>query len=248
MPNQPTDPLITVYVMDDDPLARRLMVDEIGRDPHITVVGDAPASVRIHDCPAVADAHVVVLGVQRDDADRLTARIADLIARLRARIIVFAASATVGSGAAAVAAGAFGLIDKDAGTRQLRCAVGAVANGNVVLSQSAAAQFATLVPAEGGRPPAGRLAALTTSESEVLRLLSLGLSTEQTAVRLGISGGTVKSHVSHILAKLGVASRTQAVAMAHRSGLFAPRTLAPFEAAPAGPAPRRLPTASSPNA
>jgi DNA-binding NarL/FixJ family response regulator len=73
-----------------------------------------------------------------------------------------------------------------------------------------------------------RLADLTTRETEVLRLVGTGLSNTQIAERLVLSEATVKTHVKHIMAKLQLVSRAQAVVVAYESGLVVP-------AAPPGP-------------
>ncbi|WP_164873226.1 response regulator transcription factor, partial [Streptomyces resistomycificus] len=74
---------------------------------------------------------------------------------------------------------------------------------------------------------ADRAAVLTAREQDVLRLLALGRSNRQIGEELFISGKTASVHVSNILAKLGAASRTEAVAVAYRQGLIAPETSGP---------------------
>ena len=108
---------------------------------------------------------------------------------------------------------------KDAGADEILAALRAVTRGLVVLDPAVARLTTLRIPA------AARIGdelgeALTERESEVLQLLSLGLPNKTIASRLGISEHTAKFHVGSIMAKLGAASRTEAVALAARRGLL----------------------------
>jgi DNA-binding NarL/FixJ family response regulator len=125
----------------------------------------------------------------------------------------------------ALRAGASGFLTKDAPTQQLVDAVRAVAAGDAVLSASVTRQLLDQV---GRRLPVAvpraseRLEALTEREHDVLRLLATGLSNGEIAQALVVSEATVKTHVSHLLAKLGLRDRVQAVIFAYERGLVAP--------------------------
>jgi DNA-binding NarL/FixJ family response regulator len=114
----------------------------------------------------------------------------------------------------AIRAGAIGYLLKDTNADELRRAVKAAAEGQVQLSPEAAARLMREV-----RTPEAQ-DALTERETDVLRLLADGQSNKEIARNLSIGEKTVKTHVSSILAKLGVQSRTQAVLQAMRSGLI----------------------------
>jgi NarL family two-component system response regulator LiaR len=117
----------------------------------------------------------------------------------------------------AIRAGAIGYLLKDTEAHELRRAIKAAATGQVQLSPQAAARLLREV-----RTPEKIKAALTERETEVLRLLAQGLSNKEIAQSLNVGEQTVKTHVSHILEKLAVPSRTQAALYAMRTGLVPP--------------------------
>jgi DNA-binding NarL/FixJ family response regulator len=125
----------------------------------------------------------------------------------------------------ALRAGASGFLLKDAPTQEVVAAVRAVAAGDAVLSAAVTRrlldQVARRLPAPVSRQPAD-LDLLTEREHEVLRMLANGLSNAEIAAALVVSDATVKSHVSHLLGKLGLRDRVQAVIYAYETGLISP--------------------------
>jgi DNA-binding NarL/FixJ family response regulator len=123
----------------------------------------------------------------------------------------------------ALHAGASGFLLKNAPPEELVHAVRVVASGDALLAPSVTRR---LIEEFGRRPaPRGqdrRLTALTERELDVLRLLANGLSNAEIAGRLFLGEGTVKTHISHLLAKLGLRDRVQAVVFAYESGLVTP--------------------------
>jgi DNA-binding NarL/FixJ family response regulator len=127
-------------------------------------------------------------------------------------------------------AGASGFLLKDVTAERLFDAVRVVAAGEALLAPAVTrrliSEFARIQPHEGPREgpravPAA-LSALTPRETEVLRLVAEGLSNPEIATRLVVTEETVKTHVSRLLAKLGLRDRTQAVVAAYESGLVVP--------------------------
>jgi DNA-binding NarL/FixJ family response regulator len=124
----------------------------------------------------------------------------------------------------ALRAGASGFLLKDASGRQLAEAVRVVAAGDALLSPSVNRRlieaFARAGPPRG--PTRERVEWLTERETEVLALVAQGLSNAEIAAHLVVAEQTVKTHVSRILAKLGLRDRTQAVVFAYETGLVRP--------------------------
>ena len=125
----------------------------------------------------------------------------------------------------ALRAGASGFLLKDVTAERLFDAVRVVAAGEALLAPAVTrrliSEFTRLRPAKDAAPAAG-LGTLTPRETEVLRLVAEGLSNPEVAQRLVVTEETVKTHVSRILAKLGLRDRTQAVVAAYESGLVVP--------------------------
>jgi DNA-binding NarL/FixJ family response regulator len=125
----------------------------------------------------------------------------------------------------ALRSGASGFLLKDAPTQEVVAAVRAVAAGDAVLSAAVTRQLlnqvARRLPAAVSGGP-DELDLLTEREHEVLRLLANGLSNAEIAAALLVSEGTVKTHVSHLLGKLGLRDRVQAVIYAYETRLIAP--------------------------
>jgi DNA-binding NarL/FixJ family response regulator len=126
----------------------------------------------------------------------------------------------------ALRAGASGFLLKDVTAERLFDAVRVIAAGDALLAPSVTrrliGEFARQRPLPAGSQPSAALRALTPRETEVLRLIAEGLSNPEIAQRLVVTEETVKTHVSRILAKLGLRDRTQAVVAAYECGLVVP--------------------------
>jgi len=130
----------------------------------------------------------------------------------------------------ALRAGASGFLLKDVSADRLFEAVRVIAAGDALLAPTVTrrliSEFALLHSAPDTMS-ASALAALTPRETQVLRLVADGLSNPEIAARLFVTEETVKTHVSHVLSKLGLRDRTQAVVVAYESGLVVPRSRGP---------------------
>ncbi|WP_406444169.1 response regulator transcription factor [Streptomyces sp. NBC_00631] len=127
----------------------------------------------------------------------------------------------------ALRAGASGFLLKEVTAERLFDAVRVVAAGDALLAPAITrrliGEFARLPDRAAANTPPPRLGTLTARETEVLLLVAEGLSNPEIAARLVVGEETVKTHVSRILAKLGLRDRTQAVVAAYESGLVVPR-------------------------
>jgi DNA-binding NarL/FixJ family response regulator len=130
----------------------------------------------------------------------------------------------------ALRAGASGFLLKDVTAERLFDAVRVIAAGQALLAPAVTrrliSEFAQTRPTPPSPSPTA-LAALTTRETQVLRLVAEGLSNPEIAARLVITEETVKTHVSRMLTKLGLRDRTQAVVTAYETGLVTPRSREP---------------------
>jgi DNA-binding NarL/FixJ family response regulator len=124
----------------------------------------------------------------------------------------------------ALRAGASGFMLKDAPPEELLAAIEVIARGDALIApavtRSVIEEFVRRSPAAAASAPV--LDGLTEREREVLELLARGMSNAEIAERLVVSAGTVKTHVAHVLGKLGLRDRVQAVILAYESGLITP--------------------------
>ncbi|MFF5083895.1 LuxR C-terminal-related transcriptional regulator [Actinoplanes sp. NPDC000266] len=146
-------------------------------------------------------------------------------AGLPVRVLVMAAGDTDDDVLAAIAAGAAGFLSKDVPGAELIAAVRAVAAGGAVITPSVLARILARVADALPAPEtttAGKLDALTEREREVLVHVARGHSNAEIAAALRVSETTIKTHVGHVLTKLRLRDRTQAVVLAYETGLVKP--------------------------
>jgi len=204
---------IRIVIADDHWVVREGLRMYLGRDPTFEIVGEAEDGAQAVRLVAQAQPDVVLMDLLMPVMDGITA--IETIRREVPRTEVVALTSVLEDEqvVAAVRAGAIGYVLKDAHGLELKDAIRAAADGRVHLSPEAAARLLR----EVRTPPQPER--LTARETEVLRLVSLGLSNKEIARRLSIGEGTVKTHVSSLLNKLGLQSRTQAALHAVRLGL-----------------------------
>ncbi|MEU9039803.1 response regulator transcription factor [Streptomyces sp. NPDC048352] len=198
---------IRLLLADDHPVVRAGLRAVLDTEPDFAVVAEAATAERAVELAAAEAVDVVLMDLQFGSGMHGSAATAAITARPGApRVLVLTTYDTDADILAAVEAGASGYLLKDAPPEELAAAVRTAAAG-----QSALAPAVALRLMDRMRTPAE---ALTKRELEVLQLVADGLSNQQISKRLFLSQATVKSHLVHVYAKLGVDSRTSAVAAA----------------------------------
>jgi DNA-binding NarL/FixJ family response regulator len=205
---------IRTLIADDHGIVRQGLRMYLGSDPEIEIIGEARDGAEALKLAHQLHPDVVLMDLLMPVMDGIAATSA--IRRELPDTEVVALTSVLEDVAVveAIRAGAIGYLLKDTEAHELRRAIKAAAAGQVQLSPQAAARLIREV-----RTPENSQAALTERETEVLRLLAQGLSNKEIAQSLNVGAQTVKTHVSHILEKLAVPSRTQAALYAMRTGL-----------------------------
>jgi two-component system, NarL family, response regulator LiaR len=204
---------IRILIADDHSVVRQGLRMFLGLDPELEVIGEARDGAEALQRAHELHPDVVLIDLLMPVMDGIAA--IGAIRRELPDVEVIALTSVLddSSVVGAVRAGAIGYLLKDTEADDLCRAIKAAAAGQVQLSPKAAARLMREVRAPDSPE------ALTEREVDVLRLLAQGQANKQIARNLGIGEKTVKTHVSNILAKLGVPSRTQAALYAVRIGL-----------------------------
>ena len=216
---------IRVLLVDDQDLVRAGFAMVLGSQPDIQVVGEAAdgrAAVRLaREHPA----DVMVMDVRMPGTDGVVATAEICQAADRPKVLILTTFDLDEYAFSALRAGASGFLLKSAPPEELLYAIRCVHNGDAVVAPSTTrrmiGRFLPHLPAPGG--PAPELGELTSREREVLTPVGAGLSNSEIAALLHISEATVKTHVGHVMAKLGLRDRIQAVVYAYETGLITPQ-------------------------
>jgi DNA-binding NarL/FixJ family response regulator len=211
---------IRVLVADDQSMVRAGFRMLLAREPDIEVVAEARDGHEAVYQAARFDPTVVLMDIRMPELDGLEATRRILAADDRARILILTTFDLDEYVYEALSAGASGFVLKDDPPEQLIAAIRTVAAGDALLSPSVTKRVIRQFARTPRPSPPEEVAELTTREHEVLRLIALGLSNAEIAQELYISEGTVKTHVTHVLQKLNLRDRVQAVVLAYRTGLF----------------------------
>lgn len=216
--------MIRVLTADDQPLVRMGLRALVASEPGLELVGEAEDGRQAVELTRSLEPNVVLMDIRMPVLDGLGA-LREIVADPQlsgAHVVILTTFALDEYVFAALEAGAAGFVVKDADPDDIVRAIHAAAAGEGLLSPTITrAVISTFV---GKRPvtSVGRhpgLDTLTEREREVLELIAEGLNNEELSVRLHISKATARTHVGHILAKLGARDRAQLVVIAHRAGM-----------------------------
>jgi DNA-binding NarL/FixJ family response regulator len=210
---------IRVLVADDQSMVRAGFRMLLADEDDIEVVAEAQNGVEAVDKAARFHPTVVLMDIRMPELDGLEATRRILAVDPEARVLVLTTFDLDEYIYEALSAGASGFVLKDDPPEQLIAAIRTVAGGNALLSPAVTKrvihQFARI---QRSSPPK-HLDELTAREMEVFRLIARGLSNAEIAKELFVSETTVKTHVAHVLTKLSVRDRVQAVVLAYECGL-----------------------------
>lgn len=216
--------MIGVLIVDDQELVRAGFRMILEAQEEIEVVGEAGDGAEAVEAARALDPDVVLMDVRMPGIDGVEATRRLVAAGARARVLMLTTFDAEEYVYEAMKAGASGFLLKNAPPAQLVAAVRATAAGEAQLAPAIVQRMVEEFlrrPAPGTSRPAA-LDELTERELDVLKLLARGLANAEIAAALFLSEATVRTHVSRILAKLGLRDRTQAVVLAYESGLVQP--------------------------
>jgi len=216
--------MIRILIADDERLVRTGLRLILQSEADIDVVGEAGDGREAITLAETLRPSVILMDIRMPDLDGLEAT-RRILSRPepRPRVIVLTTFDLDEYVYEALRMGASGFLLKDAPEDQLMAAIRVAADGGSILAPSVTRrlieEFVRRRPSSG-QPD--RLAGLTARETEVLRLVARGLSNQEIAQQFVVSEHTVRTHVAHLLQKLDLRDRTQAVVLAYESGLIRP--------------------------
>ncbi|MGW7522953.1 response regulator [Streptomyces sp. NPDC054783] len=210
------EPAVSLLIVDDHPVVRDGLRGMFESAPGFRVLGEAANGTEAVARAAALDPDVILMDLRMPGGSGVEA-IRELTRRgARAKVLVLTTYDTDSDTLPAIEAGATGYLLKDAPREELFTAVRAAAEGRTVLSPAVASRLVHAVRAP--RTPAGE--PLSAREREVLVLVAKGTSNREIARELFISEATVKTHLTHLYAKLGVNDRAAAVAAGYDRGIL----------------------------
>ncbi|MCZ7374197.1 response regulator [Micromonospora sp. WMMC250] len=217
---------VRILLADDQPLLRTGFRMVLGAEGDLDVVAEAGDGVEAVELSRRLLPDVVLMDIRMPRMDGVAATRAIVDARLPVRVLVLTTFDLDEYVVGALRAGASGFLAKDVPAEELISAIRTIAGGDAVVAprilRRLLDRFAALLP-DPAATPAAALDALTDREREVLVQVARGLSNAEIAGVLSVSETTIKTHVGHVLTKLRLRDRVQAVVLAYESGLVRPR-------------------------
>jgi DNA-binding NarL/FixJ family response regulator len=215
---------IRVLIADDEAMVRAGLKLILERHDDMVVVAEARDGLEAVQFAQRCHPDVVLMDVRmpRLDGIEATRRLINDASAGTVRVVVLTTFDLDEYVFRALRAGASGFMLKEASPEQLVAAIRLVATGDALLAPARTRQLIMEHVRPAGGSSANVLSSLTARESEVLKLIARGLSNAQIAAALQVGETTVRTHVAHILSKLGVSTRVQAVVIAYESELVQP--------------------------
>ena len=214
---------VRVLIVDDQALMRTGFRMILEAEEDLEVVGEAADGLEAVERTARTRPDVVLMDVRMPNLDGVQATRRILEGPGEApRVLILTTFDLDEYVYDSLRAGASGFLLKDAPPEELVAAIHVLAAGDALLAPSVTRRLLTEFAARPGARRPAELDELTARETEVLRLLAKGLSNSEIAGELCLGETTVKTHVGHVLMKLGVRDRVQAVVLAYESGLVLP--------------------------
>ena len=217
---------IRVLIADDQSMVRAGFRMLLSGEQDIEVVAEARDGLEAVANAARLDPTVILMDIRMPELDGLEATRRIIAANDAARILILTTFGLDEYVYEALRAGASGFVLKDDPPEQLISAVRTVAAGDALLSPAITKRVIKQFTRIPRSAPPKELDELTAREQDILLLIAGGLSNAEIGRRLYISETTVKTHVTHILQKLGLRDRVQAVVLVYQTGLFEKRTTA----------------------
>jgi DNA-binding NarL/FixJ family response regulator len=211
---------IRVLVADDQSMVRAGFRMLLSGEPDIEVVAEASNGIEAVDKAARFRPTVVLMDIRMPELDGLQATRRILSDDQSTRVLILTTFDLDEYVYEALRAGASGFVLKDDPPEQLLAAIRIVAGGEALLSPAITKRVIEKFTRIPHPQPPKELGELTERELDVLRLIARGLSNAEIGQELYISDATVKTHITHILQKLNLRDRVQAVVLAHETGLF----------------------------
>jgi DNA-binding NarL/FixJ family response regulator len=214
---------VRVLVADDQPLMRAALVMCLSAEPDFQVVGEAPDGIEATELAQRLRPDVAVMDIRMPNLNGVAATRS--LTKLSVKVLIVTTFDIDEYVVEALRAGASGFLLKDVTPQELVHAVRVIAGGEALLAPAVTRRlldrYASRLPLPG--PPSSELLGrLTGRELNVLELVAVGLSNLEIGQTLHIAGSSVKTHVGHLLAKLGLTDRVHLVIFAYEHGVIQP--------------------------
>ena len=214
---------IRILLVDDHAVVREGLRNFLALQDGLEIVGEASDGAEAIDQAQRLAPDVILMDLVMPGLDGIGAMRQLRVRSPGSRVIVLTSFLEDERVLPAIQAGAAGYLLKNVAPAELARAIRAAHAGEAIIDPTAAARLVHAI-ADDARPRIEEPERLTRRERDVLELIARGQSNKRIAFELGISEKTVKTHVGHLLAKLGVSDRTQAALMAVEEGLVSPRS------------------------